>query len=145
MFVKWEDLKDICCVAHFYAGLPASGALDQIGNRVSSIVWLDAFKSENGESCVSLRPDARRTPVLAALQKGEAGLKGPKAEFFLVNENDRALVDSKTTLQPTGSFVQPIKLFGGREKVAKKTYIHATRYQSPGFDKALAACKADKS
>jgi hypothetical protein len=41
--------------------------------------------------------------------------------------------------------VQPIKLSGAREKVAKKTYIRATRYQSPGFDKALAACKGDKS
>jgi hypothetical protein len=40
--------------------------------------------------------------------------------------------------------VQPIKLSGGRERVAKKTYSRASRFQSPGFDKALAACKADK-
>jgi len=32
-----------------------------------------------------------------------------------------------------------------REKVAKKTYIRATRYPIPGFDKALADCKSDKS
>jgi hypothetical protein len=143
--IKWEDLKDVCYVAHSYAGFPASGALDQIGDRVSSIVWLDAFKPENGESVVSLLPEARRAPILAAIEKGEPGLKGPKAEFFLVNESDRVLVDSKTTPHPTGAFVQPIRLSDGRESVAKKTYIRATRYQSPGFDKALAACKADKS
>jgi len=143
--IKWEDLKDICYVPHSYAGLPASGALDQIGDRVSSIVWLDAFKPENGESFIGLIPEARRAPILAAVEKGEPGLKGPKAEVFLVNENDRAWVDSKATPQPTGTFVQPIKLSGAREKVAKKTYIRATRYQSPGFDKALAACKGDKS
>ena len=84
--------------------------------------------------------------MLAAFEKSEPGFKGPKAEIFLVNENDRALVDSKVTPHPTGTFVQPIKLSaGGRERVAKKTYIRATRYQNPGFDKALAACKADKS
>ena len=72
-------------------------------------------------------------------------MKGPKAEVFLVNENDRAWFDSKATPHPTGTFLQSIKLSGAREKVAKKTYIRATRYQSPGFDKALAACKGDKS
>jgi hypothetical protein len=143
--IKWEDLKDICYVAHSYAGFPASGALDQIGDRVSSIVWLDAFKPENGESFVSLVPEARRAPILAAFEKGEPGLKGPKAELFLFNENDRAPFDSKVTPHPTGTFVQPITLSGGRERSAKKTYIRATKYQSPGFDKALAACKADKS
>jgi hypothetical protein len=30
-------------VVHSYGGWPGSGALEQIGDRVSSIVWLDAF------------------------------------------------------------------------------------------------------
>src|SRR5262245_5509143 len=41
---KWEDLENICLVAHSYAGMPASGALEQIGSRVTSIVWVDAMK-----------------------------------------------------------------------------------------------------
>src|SRR5262245_41158154 len=40
---KWEDLKDVCLVVHSYGGYRGSGALEQIGDRVSSIVWLDAF------------------------------------------------------------------------------------------------------
>jgi pimeloyl-ACP methyl ester carboxylesterase len=135
--IKWESLNDICFVAHSYAGFPASGALDQIGDRVSSIVWLDALKPENGDSVANMQPEARRAPLLAAVEKGEAGLKPPKAEFLLVNEKDRALVDEKATPHPTGTLVQPIKLSGGREKVAKKTYIRATRFANPGFDKAL--------
>ncbi len=58
---------------------------------------------------------------------------------------DRAWVDSKTTPQPNGVAVQPIKLTGAREKVAKKTYIRASAYPQPAFDKALAECKADKT
>jgi hypothetical protein len=64
---------------------------------------------------------------------------------IFVNENDRAYVTSKVTPQPIGTYFQPIKLSGARGKVAKKTYICATKYPSPVFDKALAECKADKS
>ena len=49
------------------------------------------------------------------------------------------------TLGYGNSFVELIKLSGAREKVSKKTYVRANRYPSPGFDKALADCKADKS
>src|SRR5258707_7175759 len=48
--VEWEDLSDICLVAHSYGGFPASGALERIGNRVSSIVWVDAMKPADGQS-----------------------------------------------------------------------------------------------
>ena len=53
--------------------------------------------------------------------------------------------NSKTTPQPNGVAMQPIKLTGAREKVAKKTYIRAAKYPQPAFDQALAECKADKS
>ena len=142
--VKWESLKDICFVVHSYGGIPGSGAVEQISERISSIVWVDAFKPDNGQS-VDLVPDTRRKSILSAFEKGELGLQAPKAEVFLVNENDRALVDLKATPQPTSTFVQPIKLSDARDKVAKKTYIRATRFLNPSFDKALADCKADRS
>ena len=37
------------------------------------------------------------------------------------------------------------RISGARDKVAKKTYIRATRFPNPGLDKALADCKADPS
>jgi pimeloyl-ACP methyl ester carboxylesterase len=143
--VKWEDLRDLCLVVHSYGGWPGSGALEQIGDRVSSIVWLDAFKPEDGQRGFDFTSEAFRKALLAAVEKGEPGRPAPKAEAFFVNEKDRAWVDSKLTPQPTGAGLQPIKLTGAREKVAKKTYIRAARYPQPTFDKALAECKADKS
>jgi pimeloyl-ACP methyl ester carboxylesterase len=143
--VKWEDLHDICLVVHSYGGWPGSGALEQIGDRVSAIVWLDAFKPENGQRGFDFASDFSRKALLAAVEKGEPGRPAPKAEAFRVNEKDRAWVDSKTTPQPNGVALQPIKLTGAREKVAKKTYIRAAQYPQPAFDQALAECKADKS
>lgn len=142
---KWENLNDVCLVAHSYGGWPTSGALEQIGDRVSAIVWLDAFKPENGQRGFDYASEFSRKALLEAVEKGEPGRRGPKAEAFFVNERDRAWVDSKMTAQPNGVALQPIKLTGAREKVAKKTYVRAPKFPQPAFDKAHAECKADKS
>ena len=142
---KWEDLKDVSFVVHSYGGWPGSGALEQIGDRVSSIVWVDAFKPENGQRGVDYSSEFSRKALEAAVAKGEPGRAAPPASAFHVNEKDRAWVDSKTTPQPNGVSLQPIKLTGARDKVAKKTYIRAPKYPQPTFDKAYAECKADKT
>jgi len=142
---KWEDLKNVCLVVHSYGGWPGSGALEQIGDRVSSIVWLDAFKPENGQRGTDFASEFSRKALEEAVAKGEPGRKAPKAAVFKVNEKDQAWVDSKTTPQPNGVALQPIKLTGARDKVAKKTYIRASAYPQKSFDKAYAECKADQS
>ena len=142
---NWEDIRDACLVVHSYAGWPGSGALEHIGDRVSSIVWLDAFKPENGQRGLDYSSEFSRKAFEAAVAKGEPGRAAPPATAFHVNEKDRAWVDSKTTPQPNGVSLQPIKLTGARDKVAKKTYIRAPKYPQPAFDKAYAECKADKS
>ena len=58
---------------------------------------------------------------------------------------DAAWFLSKVTPQPIGTWLQPVKLSGAREKVAKKTYIRLPKFPLAAFDKALAECKADKS
>ena len=143
--IKWEDLNKICLVVHSYGGWPGSGAIEQALDRISSIVWLDAFKPENGQRGFDFASDFSRKALLTAVEKGEPGRPAPKAEAFHVNEKDRAWVDSKLTAQPNGVALQPIRLTGAREKVAKKTYIRASKYPQPAFDQALAECKADKS
>ena len=145
--IKWEDLRDICLVAHSYGGWIGSGALEQIGERVSSIVWLDAFKPENGQKPVDFTNEVFRKAVLDAAEKGEPGFPVPGGKLgpVWVNEKDSAYVSSKLTPHPVGTYLQPIALSGARDKVAKKTYIRATRFPSPVFDKALAECKTDKS
>jgi len=143
--IKWEDLKDVCLVVHSYGGWPGSGAIEQTLDRISSIVWLDAFKPEDGQRGVDFASEFSRKALLDAVAKGEPGRPAPKAEAFFVNEKDRVWVDSKLTPQPNGVALQPIKLTGAREKVAKKTYIRAAKYPQPAFDKAYAECKADTS
>ena len=133
-------------MVHSYGGWPGSGALEQIGDRVSSIVWLDAFKPENGQRGVDFSSEFSRKALEAAVAKGEPGRPAPPAVGVpRQREGPAPGSTSKTTQQPNGVALQPIKLTGAREKVAKKTYIRAPKYPQPAFDKAYAECKADKT
>jgi pimeloyl-ACP methyl ester carboxylesterase len=143
--VTWEDLHDICLVAHSYGGWPSSGALERIHDRVAAIVWLDAFKPEDGQKGTDFASEFSRKALVEAVAKGEPGRKGPPAKTFSVSEKDYAWIDSKLTPQPNGVATQPIRLTGKRETIAKKTYIRAVKYPQAAFDKALAECKADKT
>jgi pimeloyl-ACP methyl ester carboxylesterase len=140
---KWEEIKDACLVLHSYGGWPGSGAIEQVLDRVSSVVYLDAFKPDDGQRGADYASEFSRKALQEALAKGEAGRAGPPPAAFHVNEKDRAWVASKLTNQPNGVVFQPIKLTGAREKIAKKIYIRAPVYKQEAFDKAYAECKAN--
>ena len=143
--IKWEDLDDVVLAGHSYGGWPVSGAIEQIGDRVSSVIYLDAFIPENGQRSLDTASDFARKGAMEAMAKGEVSRKGPPASTFHVNEKDQAWVDSKLTPQPIGLMLQPIKLTGALERVARKTYIRAPQYPQPSFDKYYQAKKADPS
>jgi hypothetical protein len=143
--VTWEDLKDVCLVAHSYAGFPASGALEHIHDRVGAIVWLDAFLPQDGQKQIDYASAFGREGMLKALAKGEFSFKPPTASAFSVSEKDYAWLESKMTPQPIGTAMQPIRLTGKIETIARKTFIRVPKYTQPAFDKALAQCEADKS
>jgi pimeloyl-ACP methyl ester carboxylesterase len=143
---KWEDLRSVCLVAHSYGGWIGSGVAEQVGDRITSIVWLDAYKPGNGQKPIDLTNEAFRKIVLTAVEKGDATFSPPpKLPPIFVNENDRAYVDAKLTPHPVSTYLQPIKLTGARENVTKKTYIRALNFASPAFDRALLECRTDQT
>jgi len=142
---KWYDISDACLAVHSAGGWPGSGALEEIGDRVSSIVWVDAFMPKNGESQLDQISPFSRKALEEAMAKGEAGRKPPKASQYSLSEKDYAWMDSKLTPQPNSIVRDPIKLTGALQKVKKKTFIRVPKYPQAMFDRALAECKADPS
>jgi pimeloyl-ACP methyl ester carboxylesterase len=140
---KWEEIKDACLVVHSGGGWQGAGALEQIGDRVSSIVWLDAFIPKNGETQIGQISAFSRKALEEALARGEAGRKPPKASQYSISEKDYAWIDSKLSLQPNSIVNDAIKLTGAMQKVARKVFIRAPKYPQAAFDRALAECKAD--
>ena len=144
--IKWEGLEDVCLVAWSYAGFVGSGALESIGDRVSSVVWLDAYIPADGQRVADIALEVVRKGIQMAIDKGEAGVRGSaRYSTAVVAERDRAFAESKVTPHPVGTYLQQIKISGALQKVAKKTYIRLPKFPQPPFDKALADCKSDKS
>jgi hypothetical protein len=114
--------------------IPMAAGLAQALLSTSAIESLRSYgwmpSPEDGQRPIDFTSEFIRKVVQNSIEKGEPGFPPLKAELFLVNENDRAYVDSKLTPHPVGTYLQPIKLSGARDKVAKKTYIRATRFQS---------------
>ena len=69
--IKWEDLAGICLVAHSYGGWPVSGAIEQIGDRVASVVYLDAFVPDDGQKSLDAASEFSRKGTLEAIANGE--------------------------------------------------------------------------
>jgi pimeloyl-ACP methyl ester carboxylesterase len=143
--IKWERLDDVVLCGHSYGGLVVSGVAEQIAGKIGSIVFLDAFLPDNGDSMATLTSQAVRDQLKAAGDRGDLGVPARSAAAFLVNEKDQAWVDAMCVPQPVGCFTEAMKISGARDRIGKKSYIRAAAYPNPGFDKALARVKADKS
>jgi pimeloyl-ACP methyl ester carboxylesterase len=144
--VRWEGLERLCLVAHSYAGWPCGAALDQIGDKVASIVWLDAFRPEDGRALIDLVAASARQTYEDAAANGALGMPLPTSlSTASVNPRDEALVRAKLTPQPIATYLQTLRYGGGLERIAKKTYVRLPDFANPAFDQAYAGCKADKS
>ena len=53
--ILFEDLHDIILLGHSYGGMVITGVADRIPERISRLVYLDAFVPENGESVMTIR------------------------------------------------------------------------------------------
>ena len=103
-----------------------------------SIVWLDAFKPEDGQrGRLRLRIRAARR-MAEAVARGDAGRPGRlAAKLFGSTRRIRPGSTSKLTRSRSASRLQPIKLTGAREKVARKPYIRAPKLSADGVRQGL--------
>src|SRR5262249_6689666 len=132
--IKWENLKDIVLVGHSYGGVIISGVAEQVPSSIASIVFLDAFVPESGDSLETKASQPVREAIAALGPKGEIAMKPVPAAVFRVNEKDRAWVDAMCTPHPLATLTDKITLTGARDKIAKKAYIRAKGYPSAPFD-----------
>jgi pimeloyl-ACP methyl ester carboxylesterase len=118
--IRWEELDDIILCGHSYGGMVVTGAADRLPERIRSLVYLDAFVPEDGESLSQFAP-------IAADQLVEGWKCKPiSAQIFGVNPADRAWVDRQCTLQSVACFTQPARLSGGLAQTVRVTYVYAS-------------------
>lgn len=128
--VLYEDLDDFVLLGFSYGGMVVSGALDHIADRVSHLVYLDAFAPNDGDSCNML------------MGRTAADL-GPGAQAFIdpmpreyEDPVAGAYSEARRTPQPAGTLSEPVSLAQPIEDYGiALTYIKATadvRTDPPG-------------
>jgi pimeloyl-ACP methyl ester carboxylesterase len=54
-FILFEDLHDVILLGHSYGGMVITGVADRIPERISRLIYIDAFLPVDGESAMTLR------------------------------------------------------------------------------------------
>jgi pimeloyl-ACP methyl ester carboxylesterase len=126
--IEWEELDDFVLCGHSYAGMVVAGVADRIPKRIRSLVFLDAFVLDHGESLEQFAP-VSNGPLIDGWKSNPI-----TAEGFGVNLDDRAWVDRQCTVQSVACFQQPVELTGGMETLSNISYVYASGWaggQSP--------------
>lgn len=139
--MKWQELRDVVLVGHSYGGMVASGVAERMEKSIASIVMLDAFFPADGQRLVDLLPAPQREAITKAAQDGATALPPMPAATVNLNDNDRVWFNAKATPQPIKSVLQPSKLTGARDRIAKRTYIRALDYPSVSFDAGISEAR----
>jgi pimeloyl-ACP methyl ester carboxylesterase len=118
------DLSGIVLVGNSYGGMVITGVADRVPEKLASLVYLDAFVPENGQSLLSLLPPDLRL----ATAPGEDWLAAPpdSATFGLKRPEVIALWERKSGPHPLATLSQPLQLTGGIGRVQRKIYILST-------------------
>jgi pimeloyl-ACP methyl ester carboxylesterase len=132
--LQYEDLREVILVGHSYGGMVITGVAEKAPDRLSRMVYVDAFLPENGKAVKDysiLRPlpdGAWRVPPL-----------GPPSAFGVTDERDVAWVQARLGDQPLKTLTQPIRIAGDRPLTLPRTFIQCT--QTPWFAEAGARAK----
>jgi pimeloyl-ACP methyl ester carboxylesterase len=117
-----EDLRQVNLIGHSYGGMVATGVADRARNRVAQLIYLDAFAPEDGDSLMSLLPEASR----AQRQAGPDGLIPPGPMPPDTAAEDVAWCRPRRLPQPPKTFAQVLRLQNGPLTLPRH-YIYCTR------------------
>lgn len=129
--IDYENLAGIVLVGHSYGGMVVTAVADAVPDKIGSLIYLDAFVPEDGQSLFdTLPPDRPHTTV-----PGEEWLTPPlPAEAFgAVSQQVRDFIAQKGMSQPTACFSQSLRLAGGVNRIARKTYIYCNASEPTTF------------
>ena len=121
--IKYEDLRDIVLLGHSYGGMVATGVADRARDRVSQLIYLDAFVPEDGQSLLDLNEPARQRMQELA----KTGWRVPPNPTPPdTSPEDVAWLTARRVDMPIKCFEMKLRLKGGKLTLPR-SYIYATR------------------
>jgi len=123
--IHYEDLSDIVLLGHSYGGMVATGVADRARDRVSQLIYLDAFVPGDGESLFDLN-EPGRAPMRELAKAGDGWRVPPNPVPPDTPPEDAEWLAARRVDMPLKCFETPLKLQGGALTLPR-SYIYATR------------------
>jgi pimeloyl-ACP methyl ester carboxylesterase len=139
--LKYEDLRDVVLIGHSYGGMVATGVADRARDRISQLIYLDAFVPDDGQALLDLN-NSRASMVEAAAQ-GDGWRVPPIATPPDTPKEDADWGAERRVHHPLKCFIQPLKLQNG-PLTLPRSYIYALR-TNPNDTFGQFAAKAKKT
>jgi pimeloyl-ACP methyl ester carboxylesterase len=118
----WKDLTEVVLVAHSYGGIVGTGVIERVPERITSVVYLEAFIPQDGQSFADMAPGMDYEGLGIPPSPGEPG------EYL--REEDRLWSAGKASAHPTASFTQKLEVAGAYQRVPRKSFIVATGWDA---------------
>ncbi len=134
--IEAEELEQVILCGHSYAGLVVTGVADRMTERISTLIFLDAFVPEDGRSMFSYYPPEKALERLTQVgQTGDGWKVDPMSpEYFgVLRAEDADWIRRRCVPHPVLTQLQAISLTGSWETVPLKAYIQAGKHPQPTF------------
>ncbi|HVZ78629.1 MAG TPA: alpha/beta hydrolase [Gemmatimonadaceae bacterium] len=130
--IEWEELSGVVLVGHSYGGMAITAATELVPEgAIKSIVYLDAFLPDDGQSLTDLVP--------AGAAPGPEFSRDP-IPFPGLGRTGDARLERLVTPHPLATVTERVRLTGALSRIPVKTYVLATGGPQP----TLFAAMADK-
>jgi pimeloyl-ACP methyl ester carboxylesterase len=140
--IEMEGFQDVTLVSQSYGGMVATGVLSRIPEKIRSMIYLDAFVPEDGESLIDFfSPEhAAKYEVFRTENKPVAPLR-----LSFLGVTDPRLIDfvePKLVNHPWRTFFEPVKVIP-RPSHVRMSYVRCTGNSAEHFDRVLERIRKD--
>jgi len=125
-----QDLHNVILCGHSYGGLVITGVADKIPEKIHSLVYIDAYIPENGDSCWKLTSDIYR----------DLFVQGVGHDGFTVAVPTGT--ETRRMPHPMATFLQSIRLNGDYKQICNRTLIYASGWEATPFKNQYEARKS---
>jgi pimeloyl-ACP methyl ester carboxylesterase len=143
--IKYENLNDFILCGHSYGGLVITGVAAELGERIRTLFYLDAFVPDDGQCLFDFLPAEQVSGFVLGAKATGGHLPPIPTAAFNVNAADAAWVEQTCVPQAIATFAEPVKLTGKEKKVKNRTYVLATGYDMHVFDQFHEKLKGDRA
>lgn len=140
--IEAEELSDFVLMGHSYGGMVATGVAVKVPQRISQLIYLDAFVPRNGQSLSDLVPPQQEQKMKENTASNDGWRLPPNPTPADTPPEDVAWVSRHRRPQPLACFEQKLEI--PVEPSMPRAFIQCMRYPDGPFGQFATRAKSEK-